>query len=107
MLYDFFSQRFAQVTNPPLDSIREKMVTSLFTHLGAQADVLNPTPEAAHRIHLDTPVLDNQQLANIVGAANSGEGKFGAFKAATVSGFTPWLTAVRGCAKRSIAFVSR
>ncbi|MCX2163911.1 glutamate synthase large subunit [Corynebacterium auriscanis] len=88
-LYDFFAQRFAQVTNPPLDSIREKMVTSLFTHLGAQADVLNPTPEAAHRIHLETPVLDNQQLANIVGAAGADEAKFGAFKAITISGLYP------------------
>lgn len=84
MLYDFFAQRFAQVTNPPLDSIREKMVTSLFTHLGAQTDVLNPTPEAAHRIHLDTPVLFNDEFAKIVAAGE--HEKFSAFRSATISG---------------------
>ncbi|MDK6657819.1 glutamate synthase central domain-containing protein, partial [Escherichia coli] len=73
MLFDFFSQRFAQVTNPPLDSYREKMVTSMFTQLGAQADVLNPGPDAAHRIHLDSPILGNQTLANLANAAENAE----------------------------------
>ncbi len=85
MLFDFFAQRFAQVTNPPLDSIREKMVTSLFTQLGAQADVLNPTPEAAHRIHLDTPVLLNSQRAAIEAAGQ----RYPAFESARISALYP------------------
>lgn len=89
MLYDFFAQRFAQVTNPPLDSIREKMVTSLFTHLGAQADVLSPTPEAAHRIHLETPVLLNEELAGLIALNDSSESKYEAFKSKVVAGLYP------------------
>ena len=85
LLYDFFAQRFAQVTNPPLDSIREKMVTSLYTHLGAQGDILNPVPEAAHRIHLDTPVLLNEQLAALRAAGE----KTPEFKTTTIRGLYP------------------
>lgn len=87
LLFDFFAQRFAQVTNPPLDSIREKMVTSLYTHLGAQADILNPTPEAAHRIHLDTPVISNDELARLKHAAT--DERFAAFSSVTIQGLYP------------------
>ncbi|KAB3519268.1 glutamate synthase large subunit [Corynebacterium sp. zg254] len=87
LLFDFFAQRFAQVTNPPLDSIREKMVTSLFTHLGAQADILNPGPEAAHRIHLDTPVLLNEQLASLKKIGETAEDS--AFRSITIRGLYP------------------
>ena len=91
LLYDFFAQRFAQVTNPPLDSYREKMVTSMFTQLGAQADVLNPGSDAAHRIHLDTPILGNQTLANLASAAENAEASgsgadLSAFKAVRIPG---------------------
>lgn len=96
MLYDYFAQRFAQVTNPPLDSIREKMVTSLFTQLGAQEDVLNPTPRAAHRIHLDSPVLSNELLAKLTVAGE--DERFGAFKAARISGLYPVAHGGRGLA---------
>ncbi|MBF4552482.1 glutamate synthase large subunit [Corynebacterium suicordis] len=96
VLYDYFAQRFAQVTNPPLDSLREKMVTSLFTQLGAQGDVLSPTPEAAHRIHLDSPVLSNEDLAKL---ANAGEQeKYSAFQAARISGLYPVAHGGRGMA---------
>ncbi|MDO4910981.1 MAG: glutamate synthase large subunit [Corynebacterium sp.] len=87
MLFDFFAQRFAQVTNPPLDSIREKFVTSLHTQLGAQSDVLNPTPEAARRILLDQPVLDNHDLATLVHANDGGE--WDSFGSAVISGLYP------------------
>src|SRR5699024_8927467 len=73
MLFDFFSQRFAQVTNPPLDSIREKNITSMFTLLGAQSDVLNPDAQAARRIHLDGPVIDNHEFTTLVHANDNGE----------------------------------
>ncbi|MDO4928275.1 MAG: glutamate synthase large subunit [Corynebacterium sp.] len=87
MLYDFFAQRFAQVTNPPLDSIREKPVTSMFTLLGAQSDVLNPDAEAARRIHLDNPIIDNHELATLIHAND--DGQWPAFGAAVISGLYP------------------
>lgn len=87
MIFDFFAQRFAQVTNPPLDSIREKPVTSMFTLLGAQSDVLNPDAEAARRIHLDHPVIDNHELATLIHAND--EGDWPTFGAAVISGLYP------------------
>lgn len=87
MIYDFFAQRFAQVTNPPLDSIREKNITSMFTLMGAQSDVLNPDAEAARRLHLDGPIIDNHQLATLIHAND--EGKAEHFGAAVISGLYP------------------
>ncbi|GAB3697211.1 glutamate synthase large subunit [Corynebacterium nasicanis] len=87
MLYDFFAQRFAQVTNPPLDAIREKPVTSLATLLGAQSDVLHPGPEAARRIRIDAPVLDNHDLATLIHADDHGE--WSSFHASVISGLYP------------------
>lgn len=94
MLFDFFAQRFAQVTNPPLDSIREKMVTSMFTQLGRQVDVTTEVPEAAHRIHLETPVLLNSTLATLRQAGDH-EG-FGDFRSAVISGLYPVAHGGRG-----------
>ncbi|WIM71096.1 glutamate synthase large subunit [Corynebacterium suedekumii] len=87
MLYDFFAQRFAQVTNPPLDSIREKPVTSMHTLLGAQSDVLNPTSAAARRIRLTGPVIDNHQLATLRHADDDGDWPH--FRTAVISGLYP------------------
>ncbi|MGO1950107.1 MAG: glutamate synthase central domain-containing protein, partial [Mycobacteriaceae bacterium] len=94
MLYDFFAQRFAQVTNPPLDSIREKMVTSLYTQLGRQVDITTEVPEAAHRIHLETPILLNSTLVTLREAGEH-EG-FGDFRSAVVSGLYPVAHGGRG-----------
>ncbi len=87
MLFDFFAQRFAQVTNPPLDAIREKSVTSMFTLLGAQSDVLHPDAEAARRIHLDRPIIDNHELATLIHANDTNEWEH--FGAAVISGLYP------------------
>jgi glutamate synthase (NADPH/NADH) large chain len=65
LLFDYFTQQFAQVTNPPLDSIREEVVTSLKLGLGPQRNLLDATPEHARQIILDGPVIDNDQLAKI------------------------------------------
>ncbi|GAB2514909.1 glutamate synthase large subunit [Paramicrobacterium agarici] len=65
LLFDYFSQRFAQVTNPPLDSIRERVVTSLTLTLGPERNLLASGPEHARQIVLDFPVIDNDQLAKI------------------------------------------
>ncbi len=65
LLYDYFKQLFAQVTNPPLDGIREELVTQISTTIGPEGNLLEPTPEAARQIKLKTPVLDNEELARI------------------------------------------
>ncbi|WP_026128669.1 glutamate synthase large subunit [Nocardiopsis halophila] len=64
-LFDYFTQGFAQVTNPPLDAIREELVTSLGTTLGAEENLLSATPEDCRRIVLPTPVLDDAELAAV------------------------------------------
>ncbi|QBI53953.1 glutamate synthase large subunit [Streptomonospora litoralis] len=82
-LFDYFSQGFAQVTNPPLDAIREELVTSLHTALGAEENVLSPDPEDCRRIVAPTPVLDEAGLAAIVraGTAEDGDPAFRTFTA--------------------------
>jgi glutamate synthase (NADPH/NADH) large chain len=62
LLYDYFTQLFAQVTNPPLDAIREELVTSMRTMLGPEGNLFDPRPESCQVIELDTPVIDNHQL---------------------------------------------
>ncbi len=65
LLYDYFKQLFAQVTNPPLDAIREEMVTSLYTYMGFEGDLFTETPEHAHQLFLKQPILSNRDLARI------------------------------------------
>ena len=57
LLYDYFTQLFAQVTNPPLDAIREELVTSMRTMLGPEGNLFDPKPESCQVIELDTPVI--------------------------------------------------
>lgn len=64
-LFNYFKQLFAQVTNPPIDAIREEIVTSALTTLGSEGDITNPQPESCHQIELETPVLDNDELAKL------------------------------------------
>ena len=64
-LYNYFQQLFAQVTNPPLDAIREELVTSVKTVIGPEGNLLDPEPENCHLISLETPFLDNEELAKI------------------------------------------
>ena len=65
MLYDYFSQMFAQVTNPPLDAIREELVTSMASTIGPEVNLLDPRPESCRRIKLRYPIIDNEQLAKL------------------------------------------
>ncbi|GAB3387768.1 glutamate synthase large subunit [Humibacter soli] len=65
LLFDYFTQQFAQVTNPPLDSIREEVVTSLSLGLGPERNLLAPGPEHTRQVVLDFPVIDNDELAKI------------------------------------------
>lgn len=66
MLYDYFHQLFAQVTNPPLDAIREEVVTSLQGTTGGERDLLNPDENSCHQIVLPQPILRNHELAMLV-----------------------------------------
>ena len=65
LLFDYFVQQFAQVTNPPLDSIREEVVTSLSTGIGPERNLLAATPQHAQQVILGFPVLNNDELAKI------------------------------------------
>ncbi|MDD9889582.1 MAG: glutamate synthase large subunit, partial [Gammaproteobacteria bacterium] len=65
MIYDYFKQLFAQVTNPAIDSIREEVVMSLRCFIGPEGNLLESTAEQAHRLSLDHPILSNQQLTDI------------------------------------------
>ncbi len=65
LLYDYFKQLFAQVTNPPIDSIREEIITSAETRLGSEGNLLNPDPLACRRVELKWPVLTNEEFAKI------------------------------------------
>ena len=63
LLYTYFKQRFAQVTNPAIDSIREEIVMSLDIYLGRRQSVLESTPEAARLVHLTSPLMLDEELA--------------------------------------------
>ena len=66
LLFDYFTQMFAQVTNPPLDSLREEIVTSLGVSIGRARNLLDATPQHARQLSLDAPILDGDQLAQLL-----------------------------------------
>jgi glutamate synthase (NADPH/NADH) large chain len=74
LLFDYFSQLFAQVTNPPLDAMREELVTSVGRVIGPERNLLAPGPESARLITLPRPILDNDELAKL---EHIGEAKLG------------------------------
>ena len=65
LLYDYFKQLFAQVTNPPIDCIREEIITSSETRLGSEGNLLQPGATACRRVELDMPVLTNEEFGKI------------------------------------------
>ncbi|HSM82521.1 MAG TPA: glutamate synthase large subunit [Nodosilinea sp.] len=65
LLYDYFKQRFAQVTNPAIDPLRERLVMSLTTQLGAQGNLLDEQPDYARLLHLESPVINEVELEQI------------------------------------------
>ncbi|MDR2380604.1 MAG: glutamate synthase large subunit, partial [Bifidobacteriaceae bacterium] len=87
LLFDYFSQMFAQVTNPPLDAIREEMVTSLSTTIGPMPNLLAECPDHARKLVLPFPVMGNEDLQKVarIGRYKSA----GAFNAVTVRGLYP------------------
>jgi len=77
-LYDYFKQLFAQVTNPPLDQIREELVTSMESTVGPERNLLMPEPESCRQIVLKDPVITNEELAKLAHVSERG------FKALTL-----------------------
>ncbi len=65
LLYNYFKQLFAQVTNPPIDSIREELVIGPETFIGSEGDLIHPTPMAARQLKLESPFIDNEELSRL------------------------------------------
>jgi glutamate synthase (ferredoxin) len=65
LLYDYFKQLFAQVTNPPIDCIREELITSAETRLGSEGNLLNPQPADCRRLEVKWPILTNEEFAKV------------------------------------------
>ncbi len=78
MLFRYFKQLFAQVTNPPIDAIREELVMELTTYVGPEQNLLSETPLHAHRLELEHPLLSNSQMEKIRNIAK------GHFKSVTI-----------------------
>ncbi|MEX2146576.1 MAG: glutamate synthase central domain-containing protein, partial [Candidatus Rokuibacteriota bacterium] len=83
LLYDYFKQLFAQVTNPPLDAIREELVTSMASTVGPERNLLRPEPESCRQIGIKYPVIDNRELAKLARVSTHG------FRATTLSMLYP------------------
>jgi glutamate synthase (NADPH) large chain len=73
LLYDYFKQNFAQVTNPPLDAIREEIVTSVARIMGPEQNLLEPGPASCRHIQLPYPVIDNDELAKLIHVNDDGD----------------------------------
>lgn len=84
LLFDYFSQLFAQVTNPPLDAIREEIVTSLSSAIGPEGNLLIPSAQHANQVVLPFPVIDNDELAKLLHINK--DGKHAQFAATKISG---------------------
>jgi glutamate synthase domain-containing protein 2/glutamate synthase domain-containing protein 1/glutamate synthase domain-containing protein 3 len=94
LLYNYFKQLFAQVTNPPLDAIREEIVTSLITTVGSEGNLLDEKPEQCRLLRLEQPILTNAELAAIQGLDQPG------FKARTLKTLFPRSEGPAGLQRR-------
>ncbi len=65
LLYNYFKQLFAQVTNPAIDPIREELVTASVTFIGSESDMLHPGPENCRMIRLESPIIGNEELERL------------------------------------------
>jgi glutamate synthase (NADPH/NADH) large chain len=98
LLFDYFSQLFAQVTNPPLDAIREEIVTSLSSIIGPEGNVLEPTPGHCRQVVLPFPVIDNDELAKVLHINDDGDQP--GFAGVRISGLYPVAHGGEGLARR-------
>src|SRR5437762_13796001 len=77
LLFNYFKQLFAQVTNPPVDAIREEIIMSTETTIGPEANLLDPTPRSARQIKLNSsPILTNKELSRLKRLDGTGPGGF-------------------------------
>lgn len=76
LLYNYFKQLFAQVTNPPVDCIREEIIMAMETTVGAEYNLLEPTPRSARQIKLKSPIMKNEELDKLRQLDGDGPGKF-------------------------------
>src|SRR5918911_598507 len=76
LLFNYFKQLFAQVTNPPVDCIREEIIMAMETTIGAEYNLLEPRPRSARQIKLSSPVIDNDELDKLRRLDGTGPGKF-------------------------------
>ncbi|WP_203794516.1 glutamate synthase large subunit, partial [Actinoplanes derwentensis] len=98
LMFDYFHQLFAQVTNPPLDAIREELVTSLAATIGPEGNLLKPGPASCRQITLPYPVIDNDELAKLLSIDEDGD--LPGFKAVRVSGLYPLRDGAAGIKAR-------
>jgi glutamate synthase (NADPH/NADH) large chain len=98
LLFDYFHQLFAQVTNPPLDAIREELVTSLQMTIGPEGNLLEPGPASCRQIVMPYPIIDNDELAKILSIDEDGD--LPGFKAVRVSGLYPLRDGAEGMKAR-------
>ncbi len=77
LLFNYFKQLFAQVTNPAIDPIREQLVMSTITYVGPQGNLLDETPEHAHVLRVELPLLTNQELERLRGVGEPGSVEYG------------------------------
>src|SRR3954470_6069927 len=111
LLYNYFKQLFAQVTNPPVDAIREEIIMAVDTAIGPEGNLLEPTPESARQIGLPTPVLRNAELERL--RALDGSAAAHEFKSITLpalfdvsaggEGLKKGIEALRASASKAIA----
>ncbi len=94
LLFDYFAQLFAQVTNPPLDAIREELVTSLRSRIGPEQNLLDPGPASCRQIVLPRPVIDNDELDKLLHAAD--DDALAEFKAVVIHALYPVAGGGRG-----------
>jgi len=85
LMFDYFSQLFAQVTNPPLDAIREELVTSVSKVIGPEGNVLLPAPQSCRLLEIPRPIIDNDELDKMRHVSEAGFG----WKARTISCLFP------------------
>ncbi|MBN1384362.1 MAG: glutamate synthase large subunit [Elusimicrobia bacterium] len=90
VLYNYFKQLFAQVTNPAIDSIREKLVMSLESFIGPEKNILDETPEHSHKLRIKNPILTDEELEKIRDISMNG------FKTRTIYTFFDAVSAKEG-----------
>ncbi len=102
LLFDYFQQLFAQVTNPPLDAIREEMVTSMASSIGAEGNLLDPQPASCRLVELPSPIITNEELAKLLYINEDGD--MAQFQSFAIDGLYPVAEGGKGM-RRAIADV--